>query len=337
MSSWRKILWPLVPLYAVITGSRNLLFDLGILSQKKFRTPVLAVGNLSTGGSGKTPMVELLLRKLDHHKCGFVSRGYGRKTRGPRLIKASDKVEDIGDEPWQIMQKFPGLKAAVAEKRARGIEMLLGTSDPPELIILDDAFQHRHVKPKVNLLLTTWQKPFFRDYLLPAGDLRESRAGHHRADILVVTKFPANLEEKDRRDFLLQMGIRDRPVFFSGIEYSEPVNARGEKLPRGTGEVNLLTGIADAQSIKERLIREYRLQHHWQYGDHHHFVQKEIEALEAATLPILTTEKDWARLRDRISKDLAGRLYRWPIQTVIRFGQEAEFIELITQKLDLNQ
>jgi tetraacyldisaccharide 4'-kinase len=227
------------------------------------------------------------------------------------------------------------MPAAVAEKIAEGIRALLQSKHPPRLIILDDAFQHRHVQGKLRLLLTTWEAPFFSDYLLPAGNLREARSGYRRADMLVVTKCPAELTNKEKEQFLQRMGVHDRPVFFSAVDYGQPVNAIGEELPPTVNKVGLITGIANAGNLKQKLLGEFELEHHWQYGDHHRYSREEIRPLEETDLPVITTEKDWARLRELVSDELAARLYRWPIRTKILFGQQAEFIKLIKNKLEL--
>lgn len=325
MSSWRQILWPLVPLYALATGLRNKLFDLGILPTRSFNTPIIVIGNLSTGGSGKTPMTEFLMKNLIDHQPGFVSRGYGRDTKGMRMITASDNARDIGDEPWQIMQKFPGIRAAVAEKRAVGIKAVSASGDVG-VIVLDDAFQHRHVSGDLNILLTTWQQPYFKDHLLPAGNLRESLSGRTRADVFVVTKCPETLDRKESERFREQLKPGSKPVFFSCIDYDIPLNGLDEKLPLDGRRVNLVTGIAGAQTLVEKVKSHFDLVKHWNYGDHHQFTDVDIDRFEASSHEIITTEKDWSRLKNRVSDDLARRLYRWPISMKILFGEQEEFM-----------
>jgi tetraacyldisaccharide 4'-kinase len=328
MSSWRKILWPLVPVYALITGLRNKLFDLGILHSQSFQTPLIVVGNLSTGGSGKTPMTEFLLQRLRKHDPGFVSRGYGRRTKGLQMVSTKATAKQIGDEPWQIMQKFPGLKAAVAEKRAEGVKALI-EAKKPGVIVLDDAFQHRYVKGDLNILLTTWQQPYFRDYLLPAGNLREGAQAIKRADLIVVTKCPGSLKKDESTSFSKQLKAGDTPVFFATVEYAQLVNGAGEELTPDGRKVNLITGIAYSKGLVEKLSTQFSMVKHWNFRDHHNFSEDELSQFEASKHSIITTEKDWSRLKDRVSEDLARRIYRWPIVMKILFDEEARFMREI--------
>ena len=325
MSQWRKILWPLVPLYALAAALRNKLFDLGILPEKSYATPLIVIGNLSTGGSGKTPLAEFLLENLMDFNPGFVSRGYGRQSKGLQMITSSDAASYIGDEPWQILQKYPGIKAAVAEKRTMGIEAVIA-SGKVGVIVLDDAFQHRHVSGDLNILLTTWQQPYFEDFLLPVGNLRESISGRKRADIILVTKCPESIDRAESRRFKERLKPGSRPVFFSCIKYDTPVNAFDEELPLDGRKINLITGIAGPEILVKKSKAHFDLVEHWDFGDHHQFTKEEIARFEASRNDIITTEKDWSRLKNRISEDLAHRLYRWPISMKILFDEEEEFI-----------
>lgn len=332
MSKWRRILLPFIPVYGLAVWGRNLLFDKGLLPSRSFSIPVIVIGNLSTGGTGKTPMAEFLLEKLTDLNPGFVSRGYGRKTRGARLITASDSARITGDEPAQIMQKFPSTPAAVAEKRVEGIELLLENNEPG-VIVLDDAYQHRYVSGDVNILLTSWQEPWFRDCLLPAGNLRESRSGRERASVVVVTKCPAELHPAEADTFRKKLKMNDTPVFFSYISYADPINHLGETIPANGEKTDLLTGIARTESIVQEFNRRYNRGRHFKFPDHHHFSDAELSALEATNNDIITTEKDWIRLKDRVSAALFQRLYYWPIRMNIHFEKEQELLTEIRRRI----
>lgn len=305
-----------------------MLFNLGWLHSEKFEVPTIVIGNISTGGTGKTPTTEFLLARMQDYKLGFVSRGYGRRTKGLRLISATDNPLDIGDEPWQIMNKFPGLQGAVAEKRVLGIQALL-EEDPPEVIILDDAFQHRYVDADLNILLTTWAEPFFLDQLLPAGNLRENRKAKNRAEIIIVTKCPSEISQAQRAYFIKRLKPDGQVIFFSALDYGPLKNEDGELLPDHCSKVNLLTGIANPKPLVQKLHSQFELNEHWEYADHHRFTSSEIQQLEASELPIITTEKDWARLKLLVSSDLSKRIYPWPIQMKILFDQEQELMDQI--------
>ncbi len=332
MAVWRKILWPLVPLYALVTAIRNKLFDLGWLKSHGFEIPVIVVGNISTGGTGKTPCVEFLISQLPDLKIGFVSRGYGRSTKGLRIISPSDSPSEIGDEPWQIMNKFPQLKGAVSEKRVRGIEALLERYQL-DVIILDDAFQHRYVKGDVNILLTTWSDPYYKDHLLPAGNLRESRGSVKRADIIIITKCPTDMDDKQKQSFLSSLNIQYQSTYFSSVRYGSLKSSTGKLWHDQGVEVVLLTGIANPLLLKEQVQSQFVLKSHLAYGDHHSFSPNDIKQLENSSLPIITTEKDWARLKPLVSDSLAKRIYVWPIEMHILFHQKAELVTEIRSKI----
>ncbi|WP_224997527.1 tetraacyldisaccharide 4'-kinase [Cesiribacter sp. SM1] len=304
-------LYPFSILYDGITRSRNQLYDRGWLSAVGSDRMLISVGNLSVGGTGKTPMVEYLLRLLlPHYSLATLSRGYGRSTKGFRLAGPNDSALSLGDEPYQYYRKWEGtLPVAVGENRVLAIEYLLKERPKLEVIVLDDAFQHRRLRPDFNILLTTYQQPFWRDYLLPAGRLRESRKGAKRAQALVITKCPEILPGAEQQ--LLAQEARkyldkDVPVFFSTIAYEPalPLSLLATKEPPKAGApALLLTGLAKPKPLEDWVSSHYKLVGHQQYGDHHQFTKANLEKLQQVYYShagtgaiIITSEKDAARL-----------------------------------------
>ena len=304
-------LYPFSLLYQGITRSRNLLYDKQWLHSFGSDRMLISVGNLSVGGTGKSPMVEYLLRLLlPHYQMATLSRGYGRKTKGFRLAGPTDNALSLGDEPYQYYRKWEGsLPVAVGEDRVMAITHLLKERPEVEVIVLDDAYQHRRVKPDFNLLLTTFEKPFWEDHLLPAGRLRESRQGAERAQALVITKCPAALAEAEQQNMAQQAAKYLKPgtpVFFSAIGYEValPLTPLATKEPpRQKAPALLLTGLANAAPLEARVAEQYQLLGHHQYGDHHSFTAANLKRLQqeyyqhAGTgAVIITSEKDAARL-----------------------------------------
>lgn len=304
----RLLLYPFAIAYGLIAWLRNLLFDFKIFSSVKFTIPVINVGNLSVGGTGKTPHVEYLIRLLkDDFKVAVLSRGYGRTTKGFIEVAATNLPGQVGDEPLQYKLKFDSLTVAVDEKRANGIEQLQQDKST-QLVLLDDAYQHRYVKPGLTILLTEYDRPFFNDHLLPAGNLREMRSGYQRADIIIATKCPEELSETRRLYFINK--IKPGPgqeVLFSMLKYDKPVSFNGQSshaLTMANSSVLLVTGIANALPLKIYIQREYLLANHLEYSDHHSFTINDVQAIAkkfatiaAKAKTIITTEKDFVRLK----------------------------------------
>jgi tetraacyldisaccharide 4'-kinase len=318
MNFVRKILLPLVPLYYLVTWLRNLCFDLGILSSKAFDIPVICVGNLSTGGTGKTPMIEYLIRMIrNDFKVATLSRGYKRETRGFIMADKEATVASIGDEAFQFYQKFNDVTISVDGDRRRGIDQLLKLTDPPEVILLDDGFQHRRIKAGLNILLTAYDKLYTRDILLPTGNLREPRSGAQRAHIIVVTKCPDGLDAAAKMEIRNLINPHsEQKLFFGRIRYSESVySALGQKpLSELRNEtLTLVTGIADADPLLQHLDKAGLHYEHLDFKDHHKFGKNDLKTLNARS-SILTTEKDYMRLKDKIEPD---KLYYLPIETEI--------------------
>lgn len=311
----RIILFPVVPIYYLVTWLRNLLYDKGIKSSKSYNFPIICVGNLSTGGTGKTPMIEYLIRLLKNEKSiATLSRGYKRKTDGFVFADENANADTIGDEPFQFYNKFKNeIKVAVDSNRQNGIEQLQSMPEPPEVILLDDAYQHRKVKAGFNILLTAYTNLYYKDIVLPTGNLREPRSGAKRADVIVVTKCPKNISEQEKKSIIKRLKIqKHQQVGFSYIDYADIVISANdsislESLPNFT----LVTGIANAQPLVDFLLEKALKFDHLEYGDHYNFKATDIEKLESKEL-IITTEKDYMRLSNDGS--LKDKLYYLPIE-----------------------
>jgi len=334
----RPCLAPLSWLYGSVVGLRNKLFDWGIIPSESFALPVIAVGNLTVGGTGKTPFTEYLIRQLkDDFHVSFLSRGYKRATRGYRLADASSTAHTIGDEPFQVWQKFPDIHVAVDANRRRGIHRLCedtATADT-DVVLLDDAFQHRHVTPGLSILLMDYHRLPDEDKLLPCGLLREPFSSKRRADVVVVTKCPSSLTPIDFR--ILQRRIALRPyqrLFFCSISYGAllPTNRKLSTLTADTA-VLLLTGIANPTPLIDELKRRTPHVQALTFPDHHAFSTADISritdawaAIEADDRLIITTEKDAARLAGDSRIDaLRPHLHILPIQTTFLRDQEKTF------------
>ncbi|MFD1162781.1 tetraacyldisaccharide 4'-kinase [Hwangdonia seohaensis] len=326
----RKILFPLVPFYYLVTWLRNTCYDWGIKKSESYRFPVLCVGNLSVGGTGKTPMIEYLIKLLkDDFKVATLSRGYKRKTKGFQLADENSTAESVGDEPFQFYNKFGNdVMVAVDSDRKNGIKNLRNLEGKPEIILLDDAFQHRKVKAGFNILLTTYNNPYYSDFVLPTGNLREPKSGAKRAHVIVVTKCPIDLGDVEKNDILTK--IKPKPyqhVFFSSIVYSNEVfsNDASKKLET-LSNFTLVTGIANANPLVDYLKSKNLKFEHFNFKDHHEFSQQDILHLETQQL-IITTEKDFMRLKPYES--IKDKLFYLPITVVI--DRETTFNELIKQ------
>ncbi len=340
----RKLL-PLSWLYGLAVSLRNLLFETNVLKSKSYKTPVISVGNITVGGTGKTPHVEYLVRLLrDKARVAVLSRGYKRKSCGYVLAGKNTKVSDIGDEPFQMKQKFPDVTVAVDKKRTRGIERLISDKETKQtdVILLDDAFQHRYVKPGINILLVDYHQMILQDTLLPAGRLREPLSSKNRADIVIVTKCPTDLKPMDYRVLTKQMNLFPyQQLYFTTIDYEllKPVFPEDASQVTTLSGYNvlLLTGIASPRPLQEALTPQAASLRALRYADHHHFTPKDIERItqEFLQLPtprlIVTTEKDAVRLKatDLLPAELRQSLYQQPIHVSFMLDQENKFNETI--------
>ncbi|WDO13007.1 tetraacyldisaccharide 4'-kinase [Flavobacterium sp. WW92] len=312
----RKILFPFSILYGLITSIRNFLFDKGILKSYSFDLPIIAVGNLSVGGTGKTPQIEYLIRLLSpNYKIATLSRGYKRKSEGFVLADENSDASILGDEPFQFYKKFPNIQVAVDADRRNGIEQLLKISQP-DIILLDDAFQHRKVKAGLYVLLTAYGDLYSDDFILPAGNLRESRNGAERAKIIVVTKCPPDLSAKEQDRIQKKLKIdSDQKLCFTSIAYDEFVFSEEKQL--SVSEIKpvdklLLAGIAKPEPFFAYLQSENDVI--LTFPDHHHFTEKDIAEIKnkAQDKKIITTEKDFVRLKGRLPD---SQLFYLPIKS----------------------
>ena len=317
MNLLRKILFPFAILYGLITGIRNFLFDKGIFASYSFELPIIVVGNLSVGGTGKTPQIEYLIRLLsERYTIATLSRGYKRKSKGFVLANANATAETLGDEPYQFYQKFPSIQVAVDADRKNGIEQLLTKEKKPQVILLDDAFQHRKVKAGFYILLTAYDDVFTDDFLLPTGNLRESRSGAKRTDVIVVTKCPPTLSETEQTRIKQRIKLYSAaPVYFSTIAFDDCVQSSSASVPVTTIQQTacvLVAGIAKPDSFFDYLKNSESIC--LTYPDHHHFTESDIQQIkqQAGDKLIVTTEKDYVRLKDSELKD---QLYYLPIRT----------------------
>ncbi len=298
MQLLRNLLFPFSVLYDGVTTARNWAFDKGILTQESFDIPVIAVGNLSTGGTGKTPMIEWLIEYYHGKSIAVLSRGYGRETKGFIEINKTHTASQVGDEPLQIKLKFDErIVSAVCEKRTDGIKKLIANHSL-DLILLDDAYQHRYVKATHYILLTSYDKPYFNDYLLPTGDLRESRCGAGRAQTIIVTKCPAHLSEIEKAAMLKSISPKPyQQVCFSTITYDHILKNNKSEIVFAELESNSITavtGIANPEPFVSYLKERFDVEH-LEYNDHHRFSESEIRIIRKEGI-VITTEKDYTRL-----------------------------------------
>jgi tetraacyldisaccharide 4'-kinase len=333
------LLFPFAFLYGLVTGFRNFLYDIGLKKSYSFQPAVISVGNLNVGGTGKTPMIEYLVTLLNKkYSIAILSRGYGRKTHGFLLAEMHDDASTIGDEPFQFFRKYGNqLSIAVCESRVEGITKLMKRRPTVQVILLDDAFQHRAVKPLFSILLSDFSKPFFKDSLLPQGRLRESRKGSARADVLIVTKCMDISDEVESEFKLnLQRCAGPKPVFFSGVGYKEPSALEGGKLM--CRDIVLVTGIASSKPIVDYVSAHFNLTHHFQFNDHHNYSIDDIKVIQRranAATSILTTEKDAVKLVGQdLNKAMDKKLWFYlPIETFF-LNRGAEFDQLVTMKIE---
>jgi len=345
------ILYPIALCYGLAMQVRNWLFDLGIIPSVQFREPVISVGNLTYGGTGKTPHVEYLIRLLlPDMPVATLSRGYGRKSSGFLIASRRSNVRYIGDEPLQYLKKFAELKVAVDERRKRGIQRLLARYPDLKVILLDDAFQHRFVKPGLSILLTDYHRLYHDDYILPSGTLREFRNGAKRADIIIVTKTPKIFSPITRRRIIEDLRPHERQrIFFSYIKYLDPVpvfDHENLEFPAKISIILLVTGIASDDPLREHLERMCRELVVMKYPDHHAYdtgdvadIARKFNDLPTQKKVIVTTEKDMMRFKTSelgtILKPLP--LFYVPIEVDFHGNDKANFDHEILNYVKQNQ
>ena len=343
------ILYPLSLIYGLITAFRNWLFDQELLPSTEFKLPIISVGNLAVGGTGKTPHTEFILRALqDEWKTAVLSRGYKRKTKGFYLADENSDSKTLGDESFQIHQKFPKVSVAVDEKRVHGVQTLQDLIPDIQAIILDDAFQHRYIQPGLSILLTDYSNLYSKDLVMPAGELREWKSGSTRANIIVVTKCPADINPMQMRVIELELKIEtNQHIYFSCFKYDEIIPVFPEftskvwtlsELKEAEASLLLVAGIVSPEPIVEYLRNYTHEVKSAFFDDHHAFNQKDFnainkkfEAMENTEKIIVITEKDAARLISNplFPEALKARTFALPIRVSILHDQETSFIQKI--------
>lgn len=356
MKILRILLFPFSIIYGLITAMRNKFYDWGIFASTEFDLPTISVGNLCVGGTGKTPHIEYMIRLLKpEFYIATLSRGYGRKTSGFILSDTQSTTRDIGDEPLQFKKKFSGLRVAVDEKRVRGVKKLIENYPSLQTILLDDAFQHRPVKPGLSIVLTDFHKLYTNDYVLPTGSLREFRSGANRADIIVVTKCPQILLPIERKRLISEIKPKAyQHIYFSYIRYGDFIPVYGEGLNPLSKEyyfernysVVLLTGIANSKTLEYYLSGKVKNIIFAKFPDHHYFSKSDLENIKkifdtivSGNKIILTTEKDAMRLKTPDNSEILKGLpiFYVPIEIELHDKDKDEFNEQILHYVRANQ
>tara|TARA_B100000886_G_C20418400_1_gene490320 strand:- start:1086 stop:2159 length:1074 start_codon:yes stop_codon:yes gene_type:complete len=339
----RLFLFVVAFIYGLIVFFRNMLFDQGIFSSKEYSISIISVGNLCVGGSGKSPLIEYILRLINNRdKVAVLSRGYGRDSRGFHWVTKKSSANEVGDEPLQIANKFPEINVAVSENRNKGIKEIIRKQC--DLILLDDAYQHRWVKPGLNILLTSYDNLFINDNLLPYGRLRESKNNFSRADIIVVTKTPHPLLPLDEYRLKEQISpFFNQKLCFSYLEYQKTVSLYTKKSISIEGKnVVLVTGIASADLLKEYVYSKANIIQHFEFKDHYNFKKNDIKKIidsynkiDSLEKLILTTEKDATRLMTYENHFKGIDIVYLPIK--FRFQGKTNFNELILKYVKQNR
>lgn len=337
----RWILWPLSLVYGLITYIRNYLYNKGLVNIYQSDIYTVNIGNLTVGGTGKTPHIEYLQQLLANHRgIAILSRGYGRKTTGYRKVNGHSVPEEVGDEPLQFYKKFGHQSPVfVCEKRVEGIQQIENEHPGTQIVLLDDAYQHRAIQPHLNLLLTDFGRLFYKDHVLPTGLLREFRSGAKRADAVIVTKCPKTLSYAEKKEIQRNIGrftLPSTPVFFSGFTYSNPIPYFPDlPLLVEKQSVYLVSGIAQPALFEEAAAVTYTVAGHSKSGDHHSFGEEEVLKYTEISrkVSVLTTEKDWVKLLPMLQKQglQEAHFYYWPIK--VTFFDDQSFDQFILNEV----
>ncbi|MBE0648994.1 MAG: tetraacyldisaccharide 4'-kinase [Bacteroidales bacterium] len=350
MKFYQVLLFPFSLLYGVVMAVRNWLFSCGCLPSREFDTPIVVIGNLSYGGTGKTPHIEYLIRLLhERFLVATLSRGYGRSSKGFVLASKRSAYKYVGDEPLQFAKKYDDIKVAIDEDRVEGIEILEQKFPKLDVILLDDAFQHRHVKPGLSLLLTDFHKLYTDDSVLPSGTLREFPCGSKRADIIIVTKTPKIFSPITRRRIIGELKPRyNQEIFFSYIRYDEPVIVTPSSTsvsPYSSSMILLFSGIANDYPLREHLRRHCRELEVMQFPDHHPYTMDDLKKIKnkfddfpTKKKVIFTTEKDIMRIKTPELSNFVKRLplFYLPITVEFHGDEKAKFDQTILNYVEKN-
>ena len=331
----KKILfWILSIPFLLVTSIRNFLYNIGVIKSHQFNIPIISIGNLDLGGSGKTPSIEYLVRLLsNNYKIAVLSRGYGRKSTGFILADYNSDAGTIGDESMQYYKKFKNIIVSVDSNRVRGINKLIKLNSKLEIVLLDDAYQHRKVKPGMSILLTKFNDLYSDDNIFPLGNLRESKINANRADIIIVTKCNSDINEDQKKQVIQKLNISDnQKIYFSSIKYSKMVYDKESSKPLSEFKnikFTLVTGIADSSHLINYLNDSGYNFNHILFKDHHNFSDSDIIKIDRNNL-IITTEKDYVKLFTKITSSL----YYLPIEFVI--NNEVDFNKQILDYIQEN-
>ncbi|MCL2073435.1 MAG: tetraacyldisaccharide 4'-kinase [Marinilabiliaceae bacterium] len=361
----RVLLLPFSWIFAVIIGLRNFFFDRGILKSEVFSLPIISVGNITLGGTGKTPLSEYIIRTFSGSlRCGFLSRGYGRLTKGALLADSNSTFVEIGDEPKQLKSKFENLLVVVSEKRRIGMQKLLNLPHPPDLVVLDDAYQHRYVKPGISILVMDYFRPIWKDFLLPAGNLREPQKNIKRADIIVVNKCPVDLSEKEADFIKNKLNLsKNQQLFFTSISYKEPISflhlMQNNSLTSEPSQKDFqkiikekkspiiaVAGIGNPTPFFE-MVKDYEKKvKTFRFKDHHRYTIFDINKIIFNTkcdncneTPlIITTEKDAFRMIAirELDANLASKIWYIPIELIFLYNNKLIFDKILNNYVRKN-
>jgi tetraacyldisaccharide 4'-kinase len=351
------LFYPIALIYGLITGLRNFLYNSGVLSSVEFHIPVICIGNITVGGTGKTPHTEYVADLLrDHFRVATLSRGYKRRSRDFRIASSASPVKEIGDEPMQIFRKFPDVLVAVDRNRVNGVNRILEEKPDIEVIILDDAFQHRRITPGFSILLFDFNRPIIRDYMMPYGNLRENKGNMRRADIILISKSPENISPIQRRIIVKEIDKAPyQNLYFTSITYKDPLPVFEDS---GAAEllidmsdtdqcgIVLITGIANPQPLKDYLNKTFKEINHLSFPDHYNFKEKDIQTISTAYIGlkspvryIITTEKDAVRLREftNIAEPFKSALFYIPVGIKFLNDDKDEFDNMIVDYVRKNK
>ena len=319
----KKILfWKLSIQFSLVTSIRNFIYNIGVIKSHQFNLPIISVGNLVLGGSGKTPTIEYLIRLLSkNYKIAVLSRGYGRKSNGFIIADSNSDTNLIGDEPMQYYRKFKNIIVSVDSNRVRGINKLIKLNSKPEIILLDDGYQHRRVKPGMSILLTKFNDLYSDDNIFPLGNLRESKSNANRADIIIVTKCDKNISKDEKRHIIQKLNICDnQKIYFSSIKYSKMLyDKESSKLLSEFKNIKftLVTGIANSSHMVNYLKDNDFNFNHLSFKDHHNYSDSDISNINNNEI-VITTEKDYVKLYSRVTT----KVFYLPIEFLIHNEEE---------------
>ncbi|MFR9620277.1 MAG: tetraacyldisaccharide 4'-kinase [Rikenellaceae bacterium] len=337
------ILGAISQIYFLVIWVRHKLFDWGVIKSRRFEIPIICVGNITVGGTGKTPMSEMLIEHMQqHHTVALLSRGYGRTTKGYIEVKFDDESHRVGDEPLQMKRKFPSTVVVVCEKRVLGVELIQKFHPKVDLIIMDDGFQHRHIDPKIRIVMMDATRPVHRDKPLPAGELRDLPSALKRADYFVITKCPESMGDEERREIVDNIKPQvDQKLYFSKIATLEPQPIYDSNFTKAfdpEATVIAMAGVGNPDPFMETIRNRYTVASELLYSDHHEYTEADFEEIAEAlkrshASAIITTEKDAIKFiaNDNIPSFIKERIYYTPIKLHFEEGLKEQLLKNLEQ------